>query len=122
MPEQGRSVVAFVVVYLASNISNICVVPCTNRKFLREQVTDFARKNPQLQIEAVLGAGKHPIVTGSYIRGQDKVIDVKNENPAKILQTCIDLRNTTGRKVTKIKKQVYGQIESVQGKWQPDIR
>ena len=92
------------------------------RKFLREQAAEFARQNPQLELHAAVGAGKHPVAIGSYLYGDDKVIDMKNAEPDHILSVCTELRNTTGRKITKIKKEIYGKVDSIQGKWEPNIR
>lgn len=92
------------------------------RQFLRNNAAEFAKQNPQLEVHAAVGAGKHPIVIGSYAWGDDKVVDIKNADPENILNVLADLRNTTGRKITKIKKEVYGKVESVQGKWEPGIR
>jgi hypothetical protein len=85
-------------------------------------VVDFARRNPQLKIEAVKAPGKPPVVVGSYVFGADKVVDVPNQDPDRVLQVCEELRSTTGRKVTKTKKQVYSKVPSVQGAWAPDMR
>jgi hypothetical protein len=85
-------------------------------------VLDFAKANPQLKVHAVVGAGKHPVAIGSYAIGNDKVIDIKNAEPERILAVCAELRNTTGRKITKIKQELYGTVESVQGKWEPTFR
>lgn len=95
---------------------------CPFRQFLREEAPKFARENPQIQFHASLGLGKHPVVIGSYNWGNDKVIDVVNKSPDEILKVCYQLRNTTGRKVTKIKNEVYGTTSSVQGVWTPDIK
>jgi hypothetical protein len=92
------------------------------RKFLKKEVLDFAKANPQLKVHAVLGAGKHPVAIGSYAVGSDKVIDIKNAEPDHILAVCAELRNTTGRKITKIKHEIYGAVDSVQGKWEPTYR
>ena len=83
---------------------------------------NFAKQNPQLEVHAKVGAGKHPVAIGSYRFGDDKVVDMKNAEPDQILDVCLDLRNTTGRKITKIKKEIYGTVETVQGKWEPNIR
>ncbi len=47
-------------------------------------------------------------------------MDIKNRTIPEIMEKVARLRDTSGRKMTKIKKPVYTKRHSIQGEWQPN--
>lgn len=90
------------------------------REFISSgRIIDFANKNPTLEIDVKIRNGKHPFVKGYYLTGQDKQIGVKNEGLGRIEKVLTKLNNSSGRKITKLKKPVVTSTPSVQGVWSP---
>ncbi|DBA03545.1 TPA: hypothetical protein N0F65_011446 [Lagenidium giganteum] len=88
-----------------------------DERFLR-----FVEENPQVQFQTELKGARHPVLIGDYITNERKVVDVKNQDEKFVLQMMQRLRDTSGRKMTKMKRPVISKRPSVQGIWQPDIK
>lgn len=89
------------------------------REYLRNNILDFANKNPELIIKTVKKRSSHPVLRGSYgelhflfiflflclflllfaANGNVKVIGIKNISPEEIHSFVLDLRNQVGKKV-----------------------
>lgn len=91
------------------------------RKFLRSGLVEFANANPQLQITAAPRNYKHPSATGYYANNRSKSVGLRNMAPVEIEKIVNDLRNSSGRKMTKIKREKETANPSVQGEWQAGV-
>lgn len=89
------------------------------REFMETQLPAFQSANAQLEVEAVLNRGRHPNLHGFYRNGRDRVVDVKNQTAENILEAAARLRNSTGRKVVKLRHRHVTQQPSIQGTWTP---
>ena len=69
------------------------------REWMRANLVDFAKKNPDLQVTTVLKRCVHPFVRGNYENGNSKTICIKNLQPENITDYVNNLRNQIGRKV-----------------------
>ena len=70
-------------------------------------------------MEVKIRNGKHPFVEGEYVSGKPKQIGVKNEDMKRIYQVMDMLKNSSGRKMTRLNRPVITQTPSVQGVWTP---
>ncbi|KAG1711814.1 hypothetical protein DVH05_009056 [Phytophthora capsici] len=86
-----------------------------------ERFLKFVEENPQVQFDTELKGARHPILIGDYVTNQRKVADIKNQDIPFILKQLERLRNSSGRKMTPIKKPVYSKRPTIQGIWQPDL-
>ena len=90
------------------------------RDFLSSgRIINWALDNPQIQVEVKIRNGKHPFVEGEYVSGKPKQIGVKNEDMKRIYQVMDMLKNSSGRKMTRLNRPVITQTPSVQGVWTP---
>ena len=85
------------------------------RAFVFEEFAKFAEANPAVECRSELGRGKHPVVRGSYVWGDDKVLDCKNRSSADVLKMAEVLRNSSGRKMLRFEKPVVSEKPSIQG-------
>ena len=53
---------------------------------------------------------------GSYVWGDDKVLDCKNRSSADVLKMAEVLRNSSGRKMLRFEKPVVSEKPSIQGR------
>ncbi|KAL3674443.1 hypothetical protein V7S43_000394 [Phytophthora oleae] len=86
-----------------------------------ERFLKFVEENPQVQFDTELKGARHPILIGDYVTNQRKVSDIKNQDIPFILKQLERLRNSSGRKMTPIKKPVNSKRPTIQGIWQPDL-
>ena len=89
------------------------------RDFVFGDLAAFAAANPAVDCASEFGRGKHPVVRGSYARGDDKVLDAKNLDEAAILGLAESLRNSTGRKMKAFTEPVITANPSIQGAASP---
>eukprot|EP00616_Rhizochromulina_sp_CCMP1243_P019371 CAMPEP_0118964122 /NCGR_PEP_ID=MMETSP1173-20130426/1869_1 /TAXON_ID=1034831 /ORGANISM="Rhizochromulina marina cf, Strain CCMP1243" /LENGTH=148 /DNA_ID=CAMNT_0006912545 /DNA_START=10 /DNA_END=453 /DNA_ORIENTATION=- len=89
------------------------------RQFIRENLVSWAEKNPQTQVETAIKRNKHPQLIGEYVWGEPKIVTVKNMSPEEILANAQRLRNSSGRKMTRLAEPVKSRTPSVQGVWDP---
>uniref|UniRef100_M4BMG1 Large ribosomal subunit protein mL43 n=1 Tax=Hyaloperonospora arabidopsidis (strain Emoy2) TaxID=559515 RepID=M4BMG1_HYAAE len=95
-------------------------------RYVRQLLSDqrflqFVEENPQVQFETELKGARHPIVIGDYVTNERKVSDLKNQDIPFILKQLERLRNSSGRKMTPMKKPVISKRPTIQGIWQPDL-
>lgn len=69
------------------------------REFIRQDIAGFARRTPDARVEATVRRNRHPVLIGTYLNGNTKVIGVKNTDAREILNYAMFLRNQSGRKV-----------------------
>ncbi|KAH7488394.1 hypothetical protein PRIC1_007490 [Phytophthora ramorum] len=86
-----------------------------------ERFLKFVEANPQVQFETELKGARHPVLIGDYVTNERKVSDIKNQDIPFILDQLERLRNSSGRKMTHIKKPVISKRPTIQGIWQPDL-
>ncbi|KAH8044742.1 sulfuric ester hydrolase [Aureococcus anophagefferens] len=86
------------------------------REFVRDKFAAFAEANASVDCRAELGRGKHPVVKGAYVWGEDKVADGRNLSAAEILKLAEGLRNTSGRKMKRFDKPVLSMTPSIQAR------
>ncbi|ETI34332.1 hypothetical protein F441_18932 [Phytophthora nicotianae CJ01A1] len=86
-----------------------------------ERFLKFVEENPQVQFETELKGARHPILIGDYVTNERKVSDIKNQDIPFIMKQLERLRNSSGRKMTHIKKPVFTKRPTIQGIWQPDL-
>ena len=95
-------------------------------RFVREllatnQLVSFANANPELEIKTEIKKNAHPFIRGEYKTGWDKTIGCKNLDNATLLKNMNMLNDSSGRKITKITKNVFSDKPSVQGAWTPSL-
>jgi len=89
--------------------------------FSSDLLPSFAAANPDLEIKTEVRRGEHPFIRGEYRTGWDKTIGVKNLPLETVMKNMNMLNDSSGRKLTKITKNVYGEKPSVQGVWTPEL-
>ena len=83
------------------------------------KIIDWARQSFACARFVQVQNGKHPLIRGEYKTGFPKQISVRNESIHRI-ETVMDmLHNSSGRKMTQLKKPVITATPSVQGVWTP---
>ncbi|KAH9545083.1 hypothetical protein CY35_12G030300 [Sphagnum magellanicum] len=82
----------------------------------------FQKQNPQLEATTHLVRGHHPHLRGHFVNGNERVVDVKNKPSEEIWTQVMRLRNSTGRKVVKLKTRHVTHSPSVQGTWTPQTK
>ena len=82
---------------------------------------DFAAKNPHAAVTTEIKRNLHPYVKGEYVRGEPKVIDVKNLSSDEVGEFVMRLRNSSGRKMTRLNIPVSSDRPSIQGVWTPNV-
>jgi len=87
------------------------------RDFIRHDLADFARRNPQVRIDVISKGSRNPCVVGVFKHGDPKQVDLKNKSKDEVLKVFETLRNNKGYKVVKIKKPKFTKMASIQGKW-----
>lgn len=95
------------------NISGISM------EYIDKNIVQFAKDNPGIAIYVMERSGKHPTITGHFIGGNSKEVEVKNMTPEKITEFVTRLRNESGEKVEKIRKYWHTENPSIQGTWNP---
>lgn len=92
------------------------------RKFLTSDLKQIAAEFPEIEFTVTERPSAHPIVRGEYANGREKVVCVRNKDPATIVRKLRLLANTDGRKLIpsfKYKPEVRSLNESVRGVWSP---
>lgn len=90
------------------------------REFIRIGIADWAKKHSNTQVVArPERKGKHPIIIAEYVRGENKVRDVKNCDPLQVCQALNEFQTTSGRKMAKIVKPILTSNAPIQGGWRP---
>jgi len=80
------------------------------------------KQNPQIDFNFILKRNHHPFVTGSYINGYLKDIPLRSVEPTEVIETLWRLRNQLGRRSFSASgTRVYHPVQSVQGKWMPNM-
>ncbi|CAI5743829.1 unnamed protein product [Peronospora destructor] len=82
---------------------------------------NFVEENPQVKFMTELKGARHPILVGDYVKNERKVMDIKNQDIKFIMKQLNRLRDSSGRKMTHIKKPVISKRPTIQGIWQPDL-
>ena len=90
-----------------------------NRTFLKEQLPDFARANPQIEFRVAPRPNQHPVIKGHYINGGIKAVCVRNFEPKDIMDKVEYFKQSSGEKLKKQRKPVTSVNESVRGIWSP---
>ncbi|CAD0014213.1 unnamed protein product [Aureobasidium pullulans] len=85
----------------------------------QNDLTAFARANPQVEITVSPRPRKHPVIKGTYINGREKAICVRNLEKEQIMKKAELLRDASGDKLRKVTKPVKSINESVRGIWDP---
>eukprot|EP00544_Gedaniella_sp_CCMP2646_P002883 CAMPEP_0202508260 /NCGR_PEP_ID=MMETSP1361-20130828/52155_1 /ASSEMBLY_ACC=CAM_ASM_000849 /TAXON_ID=210615 /ORGANISM="Staurosira complex sp., Strain CCMP2646" /LENGTH=132 /DNA_ID=CAMNT_0049142429 /DNA_START=62 /DNA_END=460 /DNA_ORIENTATION=- len=83
------------------------------------KIIDWARQHESVDVVVQVQNGKHPLIRGEYKTGFPKQVSVRNESIHRI-ETVMDmLHNSSGRKMTQLKKPVITATPSIQGVWTP---
>ncbi|KAL1936145.1 hypothetical protein VTP01DRAFT_279 [Rhizomucor pusillus] len=89
-------------------------------EYIKKDLIDFAKKNPQIEILVQPRPHHHPVIRGYYLNGRDKVICTRNMTPKEISDKVNLLRDSSGAKMKNLaKKPVISTTESVRGIWSP---
>mmetsp|Transcript_59690 Transcript_59690/g.119820 ORF Transcript_59690/g.119820 Transcript_59690/m.119820 type:complete len:91 (+) Transcript_59690:36-308(+) len=64
------------------------------RDFIQQEIVKWATVNPAVEVETSIKRNKHPIVIGTYVRGEPKVINVENTDAEGIMKELQRLRNS----------------------------
>ncbi|ORY03175.1 hypothetical protein K493DRAFT_207313 [Basidiobolus meristosporus CBS 931.73] len=87
--------------------------------FFKNDIIEFAKKNPQIEVVVQPRPAKHPCIRGFYMNGKSKVICVRNFDRKGVMEQVQLLRDTSGQKVGLFKKRVISDTPSVRGIWSP---
>ncbi|KAM0792858.1 hypothetical protein ACM66B_002622 [Microbotryomycetes sp. NB124-2] len=89
------------------------------REFLgRGDIVKVAERNPGVEIVLRRVDNRHPHIKGVYMNGRDKVVCVRNLEPASIMNKAQLLLDSSGSKITTLKRpKVESTNESVRGIW-----
>ncbi|KAI8074727.1 thioredoxin-like protein [Gongronella butleri] len=88
--------------------------------YIKKDLVNFARENPQIEIVVQQRKAKHPVVRGYYLNGRDKVICTRNMQANEISNKVNLLQSSSGEKLRLLaKKPVVSTTESVRGIWSP---
>ena len=92
----------------------------TVRQYLNSnKIIQLAESYPKVEINVKVKGNRHPNISAEYINGKFKQIGIKNE-PMKAVEKSIEkLLNSSGRKITKINKDIKTFRPSTQGVWTP---
>lgn len=95
-------------------------------RYARDLIRDtrflqFVKDNPQIEFHSEIKSGRHPVLMGDYVTKVSKVADIKNKDMDFVLTQMARMRNTSGRKMTKISKPLKSMNPSVQGLWEQNI-
>jgi large subunit ribosomal protein L43 len=87
-------------------------------------LTQWATDHPHVEIHVIKRNGQHPFVEADYLTNNKKLsyhqISLKNYESYRDIQDTLELlRNRSGRKITKITKDVLTDTPSIQGIWTP---
>ena len=92
----------------------------TIRQYLNSQkIIKLAESNPNVEINVRPRGNRHPNIRAEYINGKFKQIGIKNEDMKFVEKSIEKLLNSSGRKITKITKDIKTFRPSVQGVWTP---
>jgi large subunit ribosomal protein L43 len=90
------------------------------REFIgSDKIINWAKEHPHVNVSVEVRNGHHPFVEGQYVSGKPKVITVKNETSQELKKVMDMLYNSSGRKITKLRKPVITATPSIQGVWTP---
>ncbi|KEI36282.1 uncharacterized protein L969DRAFT_91128 [Mixia osmundae IAM 14324] len=89
------------------------------RDFLANDVVEFARSVPSVEVIVKQRKAGHPIVRGHYVNGRDKVICLRGLEGTGVQQKVKLLVDASGQKLRRIKAEhpVQSTNESVRGMW-----
>ena len=93
------------------------------REWMRSSIIDFAKVNPDVEVETELKRATHPFARAYYANGNDKTIGLKNLSVDEIDSYVFDLRSQIGRKTSSngYHKPVLSDTPSVQGEWHEEL-
>lgn len=92
------------------------------REFLRAQVVDFCRANPDVAVETEVKRNRHPFIRGVYLNGREKTIDCPNRDVAWIAEKVRFLNEQVGdRASSRYSQPVYSSRPTIQGLWDQDV-
>jgi large subunit ribosomal protein L43 len=87
------------------------------------QLVAWATKYPHVNIEVKRNNGYHPIIHADYVTNSKRIlhqVSVKNyESWEHVEEVLMMLSNRSGRKITRITKDVLSDTPSSQGVWTP---
>ena len=87
------------------------------------QLVSWAAQHPHISIEVKRNNGYHPTIHADYLTNSKQTlhqVSVKNYETWEHVEEVVQmLSNRSGRKITKITKQVLTDTPSVQGVWTP---
>ncbi|GAB4815870.1 hypothetical protein N2152v2_002916 [Parachlorella kessleri] len=93
------------------------------REFLEHVWPQFTKDNPHLAAEAVLRRGRHPFLEASYLTGNVRSVDLRNNTPEEILRQAVLLRSSAGRKASlQVKQRTVTKQPSIQGQWTGELQ
>ncbi|KAI8336221.1 thioredoxin-like protein [Chlamydoabsidia padenii] len=104
-------------------VFNYCEMWGSNKgmvNYIKKDLAQFARENPQIEVVVQQRKAHHPIIRGQYLNGREKVICTRNMQPNEIANKVNLLRDSSGEKLKNLaKKPVLSTTESVRGIWSP---
>ncbi|KAK9451047.1 mitochondrial 54S ribosomal mL43 domain-containing protein [Limtongia smithiae] len=88
------------------------------REYLHKNLAQFAADNRAIEIEVTKKVG-HPVITGDYLNGRQKVICVENLTPFEISKKVDILRQSSGKKLRRMLHPVSSSNAGPRGIWSP---
>eukprot|EP00246_Nothoceros_aenigmaticus_P015864 TRINITY_DN6864_c0_g1_i1.p1 TRINITY_DN6864_c0_g1~~TRINITY_DN6864_c0_g1_i1.p1 ORF type:complete len:131 (+),score=2.74 TRINITY_DN6864_c0_g1_i1:34-393(+) len=92
------------------------------RDFIQTILPGFVSENPQLEATTELRRGRHPHIQATFANKNKRVVDLRNLNSEEVWVQASRLRNSTGRKVVKLKTRHVTLKSGIQGTWSPDLQ
>nr|XP_009857917.1 39S ribosomal protein L43, mitochondrial-like [Ciona intestinalis] len=87
------------------------------RKFVENDLVEFARKHPSVVVYAMPEMEQRPSVCVEYLNGREEVASLEKLEPDEILQKLDTYSNRSGVEILKIVKDIHTDHPSIQGQW-----
>jgi len=89
------------------------------RKFIENDLVNFASKHPSVVIYTVSETNCLPQLSAEYLNGRKEVHNLEKLNSEDILKTLEILTNKSGFEIMRIRKNFHTDCPSIQGQWHP---
>eukprot|EP00038_Savillea_parva_P025954 m.50333 g.50333 ORF g.50333 m.50333 type:complete len:145 (-) comp7231_c0_seq1:118-552(-) len=90
------------------------------RKFMADELLQFAAARPETVIEArPISDNRHPYFRAEYLSGRNFRVDLKNLSDKMVARHATTLADADGRKHAKLQQPVQTKTPSIQGNWSP---
>jgi large subunit ribosomal protein L43 len=85
--------------------------------FIKKKLPDFAKQNPDIEINISPVPRTHPSIVAHYVNGRTDSICARKLDPTQIMVKALALRNSDGKKEKRVRKPVESYNDNVRGIW-----